>query len=81
MQLLEAARIAADLKKAQMRQEMDEKRLSSEEFRKGIDVGIEAMEIETRASNEEQNRVAKGVIEGAKIAADVAKESRNERDQ
>ena len=74
----DAARIAADLKKASLRAEVDRERIDSNEMLKGMEVGAEATLENRKMDIEESDAEADKILKGIKIGNEITKESRED---
>ena len=69
----DAARIAADLKKAALRAEIDRERISSSEMIKGIEIGVDSSMDIRKLDMEKKRNEAKELLDGLRIGYEVAK--------
>jgi len=74
----DAARIAADLKKAALRAEVDRERISSAELIKGIEIGVDSSIDVQKLALEKKKNEAKELLDGVRIGYEVAKESKED---
>ena len=74
----DAARIAADLKKASLRAELEREKIESHEMLKGMEIGAEAT-LENRKMDIEENDVeAEKFLKGIKIGNEITRESKED---
>ena len=74
----DAARIAADLKKASLRAEVDRERIDSNEMLKGMEVGADATLENRKMDIEEIDAEADKLLKGIKIGNEITRESRED---
>jgi hypothetical protein len=74
----DAARIAADLKKAALRAEVDRERISSAELIKGIEIGVDSSIDIQKLEIEKKKNEAKELLDGVRIGYEVAKENKED---
>ena len=74
----DAARIAADLKKAALRAEVDRERISSAELIKGIEIGVDSSIDIQKLEIEKKRNEAKELLDGVRIGYEVAKENKED---
>jgi len=65
----DASRIAADLRKAQIKDETDRLRIKSNEFLSGFETAAKSSVQSDRATGEDKDRTSREVIEGAKLGS------------
>ena len=71
----DAARIAADLKKASLRAELEREKMESHEMLKGMEIGAEATLENRKMDIEENDAEAENFLKGIKIGNEITKES------
>ena len=71
----DAARIAADLKKASLRAELEREKIESHEMLKGMEIGAEATLENRKMDIEENDAEAENFLKGIKIGNEITKES------
>ena len=71
----DAARIAADLKKASLRAELEREKIESHEMLKGMEIGAEATLGNRKMDIEENDAEAENFLKGIKIGNEITKES------
>ena len=74
----DAARIAADLKKAALRAEVDRERISSAEMIKGIEIGTDTAIDLQKLEIEKKRNEAKELLDGVRIGYEVSKGSKGD---
>lgn len=74
----DAARIAADLKKASLRAEIDREKMESHEMLKGMEIGAEATLENRKMDIEEGDLEAEKLLKGIKIGNEITRESRED---
>ena len=74
----DAARIAADLKKAEERVEVDLKKIRSKEMLTGLEVGKDISIASKEDSQKSKERMSKDAVEGFKIGKEIGKDMREE---
>tara|TARA_R110001632_G_scaffold153606_3_gene271602 strand:- start:216 stop:2693 length:2478 start_codon:yes stop_codon:yes gene_type:complete len=74
----DAARIAADLKKASLRAEVDRERIDSNEMLKGMEIGAEATLENRKMDIEESDAEGDKILKGIKIGNEITRESRED---
>ena len=74
----DAARIAADLKKASLRAEIEREKMESHEMLKGMEIGAEATLENRKMDIEEGDLEAEKLLKGIKIGNEITKESRED---
>jgi len=77
----DAARIAADMEKAQMRADIDRERIASSEMISGVEVGRDFALAEDENTNKAKDRDSKDMIEGLKIGEKIAEAARKVREK
>ena len=75
----DAARIAADLKKASLRAEIEREKMESHEMLKGMEIGAEATLENRKMDIEEGDLEAEKLLKGIKIGNEITKESREDK--
>jgi hypothetical protein len=74
----DAARIAADLKKASLRAELEREKIESHEMLKGMEIGAEATLENRKMDIEEGDLEAEKLLKGIKIGNEITRESRED---
>tara|TARA_R110000824_G_scaffold104728_3_gene248403 strand:+ start:1135 stop:3612 length:2478 start_codon:yes stop_codon:yes gene_type:complete len=74
----DAARIAADLKKASLRAEIEREKMESHEMLKGMEIGAEATLENRKMDIEEGDLEAEKLLKGIKIGNEITRESRED---
>lgn len=71
----DAARIAADLKKAGLRADLEREKIASSEFMKGVEIGAEATIEDRKITVDEEKNEAKQMLEGIRVGYETTKDS------
>ena len=77
---VDASRIAADLKKAKDRLEVEKDRITSNEMLTGMQAGKDAVIENLKLDNKKRAESAKELVEGLKVGLDVAEKIKAERE-
>ncbi len=77
----DAAKIAADLKKAEDRNEIEKERISSQEFLTGLKVGSDVGLAHAEMSDKNDERTAKELLEGVNTGIKMAEKIKEMREE
>ena len=77
----DAARIAADLKKAEERLEIEKRKIASNEMLAGLDAGKDVALATKDDENRKKDRIAREAAEGLKMGMEMAKEMNKAREE
>ena len=74
----DAARIAADLKKAALRADVEREKMESAEMLKGMEIGADTVIENRKIDVQEDEMEAEKLLEGIKLGSQITKESRED---
>ena len=77
----DAARIAADLKKAEERAEIDLKKIKSKEMLTGLEVGKDIAIATKEDSRKKADQMSREAVEGFRIGKEIAEDMREEQEE
>ena len=70
----DAAKIAADLKKASLRAEIDREKIESAELMKGMEIGADTVIENRKIDSEDSKTEAEELMKGIKLGYEITKE-------
>jgi hypothetical protein len=77
----DAAKIAADLKKAEDRVEIDMKKIKSKEMLTGLEVGKDIAIASKEDSRKKKDRMSRDAVEGFRLGKEIAEDMREEQEE